>query len=128
VGKILDPCRGKGAFSDKMICDWCEINEGQDFLRYLKVVDWCFSNPPYSLLNKFTRHAMSISENIVWLIPPWKIFQAYGLVKAINEWGGIKEIRWYGTGARLGFPMGNGIGAVHLKRKYVGDMEQSFYD
>jgi hypothetical protein len=31
-GKILEPCRGKGAFSDLMPgCDWCEIDEGKDF-------------------------------------------------------------------------------------------------
>lgn len=128
-GNILDPCKGEGVFSDIMTdCDWCEINQGRDFFDYNKQVDWIISNPPYSALNKFTRHAMDISDNVVWLIPIWKIYQAFGLVKTISDWGGIKEHRWYGTGSKLGFPMGNAIGAIWLQKGYEGKTLNSFYE
>lgn len=59
---------------------------------------------------------MKLADNIVFLIPVWKAFNAYGLQLASREYGNIKEIRWYGTGGKLGFPMGNGIGAVYWKK------------
>lgn len=128
-GKILDPCRGSGQFSNKIKnCEWCEISEGKDFFDYTNKVDYIISNPPYSILNKFTRHALTLSDNVIWLVPVWKIFQAYGLIKTINQYGGIKHIRWYGTGAKLKFPMGNAIGAVHIRKNYKESLVQSFYE
>jgi hypothetical protein len=127
-GAILEPCRGNGVFSDRMNCEWCEITEGKDFFEYDKNVDWIITNPPYSLIRKFFLHSMEISDNIVFLIPIHKMFMAMGLVIEIEKYGGIKEIRWYGTGSKLKFPMGNGIGAVHLKKNYSGPMYQSFHE
>lgn len=40
----------------------------------------------------------------------------------------IYEIRWYGTGGKLGFPMGNGVGAVYWKKNFFGDMKTSYYE
>jgi len=127
-GSVLDPCRGNGEFSDKLGCDWCEIDEGKDFLAYAGSVDWIISNPPYSKLNKFTRKAMQVADNVVWLVPVWKMMQAYGLVRAIYDFGGLEHIRWYGTGGSLGFPMGNGIGAVHISRKAGLETSTSFFN
>ena len=39
TGRILDPCRGEGAFYDNYPegdHDWCELGEGRDFLQYQK--------------------------------------------------------------------------------------------
>lgn len=127
-GRILDPCKGKGVFSNILDCDWCEITEGKDFFDWNEKVDWIISNPPYSMIRKFVLHSFDVADNVVYLIPGWKAFNAYGLVRASNEYGGIKEIRWYGTGAKLNFPMGNGIGAVYWKKDYKGPMYQSFYE
>ena len=42
--RVLEPCKGDGAFYDQLpqdtINDWCEINEGRDFLSY----DTCLAN------------------------------------------------------------------------------------
>jgi hypothetical protein len=128
-GKILEPCRGQGVFTDLMPgCDWCEINEGKDFFDYDKKVDWIISNPPYSLIRKFVLHSFKVADNIVYLIPVWKAFNAIGLQNELRSYGGIKEIRWYGGGGKLGFPMGNGIGTVYWKKDYTGPIHTTFYE
>ena len=73
TGKVLDPARGQGAFHGHFPAsldrDWCEITEGRDFLDWQRPVDWVMTNPPWSRLRDFTRHAMRIAPNIVWLTP-----------------------------------------------------------
>lgn len=129
MGKILEPCRGTGVFTNLLpMSDWCELEEGKDFFQYKEKVDWIISNPPYSIMRKFILHSFELSDNIVYLIPVWKAFNAYGLVKSALEYGGIKEIKWYGTGSKLKFPMGNGIGAVHWKKDYTGPTYNTFYN
>lgn len=128
VGKILEPCRGDGVFTDLLsTASWCEINEGKDFFSWNQKVDWIISNPPFSNMRKFILHSFKIADEIVYLVPVWKIYLSYGLVKETLKFGGIKEIRWYGTGGSLGFPMGNGIGAVHWSRNHNGTISQSFW-
>ena len=34
----------------------------------------------------------------------------------------------YGTGGKLGFPMGNAVGAMHIERGWQADTRFSFYD
>jgi len=128
-GKILEPCKGGGVFTNLLPgADWCGINEGKDFFDYHHKVDWIISNPPYSLIRLFVLHSFGICDNIVYLIPTWKAFNAYGLVKETSKYGGIKEMRHYGTGSKLGFPMGNGISAIYWKRDYSGPIYTSFYE
>lgn len=128
TGSILEPCRGDGVFTDLIPnAQYCEINEGKDFFSWNQKVDWIISNPPFSIMRKFILHSFKVADNIVYLVPVWKIYLPYGLVKETTKYGGIKEIRWYGTGSSLGFPMGNGIGAVHWKRGYNGPIHQSFF-
>ena len=73
TGKVLDPARGQGAFYDRFPVhlerDWCQITENRDFLDWQQPVDWVMTNPPWSRLRDFTRHAMRIASNIVWLAP-----------------------------------------------------------
>ena len=57
-GKMLEPCRGEGAFYTAMQeynddVDWCEISEGKDFFDYNGKVDWIITNPPYSIFDDF---------------------------------------------------------------------------
>lgn len=128
TGKILEPCKGMGSFTDHLPnCDWCELDEGKDFFEYSTKVDWILSNPPYSLIRKFILHSFEMCDNIVYLIPVWKAFNAINLQYSLRDYGGIKEIRWYGGGGKLGFPMGNGIGAVYYKRNYDGPIYTTFY-
>jgi hypothetical protein len=38
----------------------------------------------------------------------------------------MPEIRLYGTGGTLGFPMGNAVGAIHCQRGYSGPTQWSY--
>ena len=53
--KVLEPFKGEGAFynsfPDFVNKDWCEIEEGRDFLNYNEPIDWVISNPPFRLEN-----------------------------------------------------------------------------
>ena len=72
-GRLLDPCRGQGAFYNAMLpysddVRWCEIAEGRNFLAYREPVDWIITNPPWSKFRPFLRHAMELAPNIVFLV------------------------------------------------------------
>jgi hypothetical protein len=74
--KVIEPCRGKGAFYDNLPItvqkDWCEINEGRDYLTYEGEVDVTLSNPPFvprTLFWQFHQKAMDTTRRaIYWLI------------------------------------------------------------
>jgi hypothetical protein len=131
TGVILDPCRGQGAFHKFMPSGspYCEITEGIDFLKWTDKVDWCISNPPYSIFRKFFEKGFEVSDNCVWLIPTWKAFSGAGLITSSRKYGGMAHMRHYGTGTKLGWsPLANSISAVYYKRGYKGDISQSWYD
>ena len=65
-GRVLDPCRGDAQPFYKVLLkqprcsvDWCEIGEGRDFLRYNQKLDWIISNPPWSKILVFIKHALA---------------------------------------------------------------------
>ena len=65
----LDPCRGQGAFHNKLEGDWCEIDEGKDFFEYNSKVDTIIGNPPYSILSKWLDHSYTIAQKkIIYVI------------------------------------------------------------
>lgn len=127
-GTILDPCKGKGAFysnyPDKCKKDYCEIDEGKDFLELdeTKHYDWIISNPPYSCYNLFHEKAMKICDNIVWLIPINKLSSSSKRVADLAKWGGVPYILLC-TGSESKFPFGFSIGAVYYKKGYKGPIE-----
>jgi hypothetical protein len=129
-GVILDPCRGAGAFHDLLPegSPWCEITEGRDFFSWTEHVDWVVSNPPYSMTRPWFRHSYTVADHLLYLIPLRNLFSGYGFVREVYEFGGIAAIRLYGTGGRLGFPMGNAVGAVHVVRDLTGPTDVTFYD
>lgn len=128
TGRILEPCKGSGSILQFLPgADWCEIVDGKDFFKWNAQVDWIISNPPYSQFNEWLQHSFDICENVVYLIPLQKIFNAYGVIKICRNRGWMKHIRFYGGGSRLRFPMGNAIGAVHFIRGYSGETSWSFY-
>lgn len=69
TGRLLDPCRGEGAFYDAYHGpkDWCEISEGRNFYEYQGHVDWIVTNPPWSDIRGFVLKGMQVSENVVYL-------------------------------------------------------------
>lgn len=129
AGKILEPCKGAGVFLEFLPSDthWCEISEGVDFYEWTSCVDWIISNPPYSQTRPWLKHSYQIADNIVYLVPFRNITSGYGLLVEMREYGWMKEVRCYGTGGKLGFPMGNAIVAIHIERGYRGDTGFSFY-
>lgn len=129
-GRILDPCRGKGAFTDQLPADtpWCEITDGRDFFDWRDPVDWVISNPPYSMTREWFRHSYTIADHLLYLVPLRNVFSGYGFIREIHDYGGIAEIRVYGTGGSLGFPMGNAVGAFHIERGFAGLTRFSIYE
>lgn len=125
-GKVLDPCRGDGAFIDQfpehVVGRWCEIAEGRDFLDWQEPVQWIITNPPWSEFRGFLVHGMKVSENVVYLAA----FNHYG-TKARQS-----DIRRYGFGMRSvlfvptpkGFPpSGLQLCAIWLQRGWAGPCE-----
>lgn len=129
-GVVLDPCRGKGAFTDALPVGspWCEIDDGRDFFSWTERVDWVIGNPPYSMTRPWFRHSYDIADHLLYLVPLRNVFSGYGFIREVFEFGGIRAIRVYGTGGRLGFPMGNAVGAFHVERGYSGSCVWSFHD
>lgn len=122
-GEVLEPFKGDGIFLRYLPAAlWCEIDEGRDFFDWDRSVDWIISNPPYSQTRQCFKHACSLAEHVVFLVPLRNVFSGYGFVKELQRVGGLQEIRLYGTGSRLGFPMGNCIGAIHWSRRCRGPM------
>jgi hypothetical protein len=121
-GTILDPCRGKGAFHKQLPegSPWCEITEGRDFFAWTDPVEWIVGNPPYSQTSAWFKHSFALAAHVLYLLPLRHMFSAYGRLTQVAEYGGIREVRLYGGGTRLGFPMGNAVGAVHIQRGYTG--------
>ena len=120
-GKVLEPCKGEGAFLNYLPkdSDWCEITEGRNFYDYNKKVDWIVTNPPYSDYNRFLKHSFSLAENIVLLVPVAKMFKSMGTLYNIMQYGGIVEIHTL-PASRAGFPFGFPCAVYYLKKGYSG--------
>lgn len=122
AGKILDPCKGDGAFIKRLPGDaeWCELREGRDFFNHTEHVDWIVGNPPYSIFRDFLAHSYNIADNILYIVPTNKIFQSFKIMDMIDRNGGIHTMLVYGGGQNVGFPFGFSVGAFYFKKGYVG--------
>ena len=129
-GVVMEPCRGSGVIYNLLPSGalWCEIEEGVDFLNDSRKSDWIISNPPYNLTRLFLRQAFLLTDHVVFLVPARNVFSGYGTVREAHTFGSLKDLRWYGTGSSLGFPMGNGVAAFHWERGYRGLLNESFYE
>jgi len=117
-GRMLEPCRGAGAFLKAMKgADWCEIERGRNFFDYKKNVDWIVTNPPWSLLRAFLKKAMEVSDNVVFLCTV-NHFWTKARVADIKEAGFYTaEIALIDPYPNPEFPAsGFQLGAIHLKR------------
>jgi len=129
-GKILDSCKGDGAFLKHLPKDteWCEIREGIDFFAYHAKVDWIIGNPPYSNYAKWIYHSMTIADKFAYIFPTQKPFCSYTMFKKVRVWGGIKHIRIYGTGTSIGWTFGYAVGAIYWEKGWRGGLEFSYYE
>ena len=128
TGKILDPCRGDGAFFRHLPAnaEWCEIEQGRDFFLWTEPVDWLIGNPPYAVFSDWLRHSFTLAHDIVYLIPVNKVFNSYTMMRDIAAWGGVREVYTIAAGSTIRFPVGFAVGAVHLQRGYRGGMMTTF--
>jgi hypothetical protein len=122
-GKCLDPCKGDGAFYRYLPqgAEYCEINEGTDFLLYNKKVDWIIGNPPYSIFEDFLKKSFEISDNVSFLVPTNKIFQRQIIMNMIMKYGGIRSMIIFGSGQLIDFPFGFSVGNFHFQKDYKGE-------
>ncbi len=128
TGKLLDPCRGEGAFYNNFSTsnkDWCELGEGKDFLQYTDKCDWIITNPPWSKMQKFLEHGMKLSDNIVYLVT----FNHYTTKKRMRDMRNygfaLKEV--YCVPTPKEFPqLGFQVAAVHTQKNWKGGVTMSY--
>ena len=131
TGKILDPCRGLNKVFHNIMpedADWCEIQEGKNFFDYQEKVDWIIGNPPYSIFHEWMEHSFEIADNIVYLVPTFKIFNALGLCRMYRQNGRIKHIRFYDTGKKIEWSRSRPIVAVWFQKNYLSYTSWSYYE
>ena len=120
-GRILEPCRGDGHFLRFLPkgTEWCEINDGRDFLQWNQPVDWIITNPPWSKIRAFLAHAMSLSTDVVFLLTINHVWTK-ARIRDIRQAGfGIKEIVL--VEMPQSFPQsGFQLGAVHVSKGWTG--------
>lgn len=129
-GRILEPCKGDGAFLKHLPNDthWCEIREGIDFFKHGEKYDWIIGNPPYSMYAKWVYHSMTLAPRFVYLLPCDKPFISYKMYRTMRKWGMVKHIRVYGVGSKLNFPVGFAVGAIYWEKGWQGGLTHSFYE
>ena len=129
TGRILDPCRGTGAFYDNFNTDdkdWCELAEDKDFLTYNKKVDWIITNPPWSKMQKFLAHGMQIADNIVYLTTI-NHYTTKRRIRDMREAGfALKEIYCVDTPKKPWPQLGFQLAAVHTQRDYTGGINMTY--
>lgn len=124
-GKLLEPCRGKGAFYKLMPkgSPWCEIAEGRDFMAYKGRVDWVVTNPPWSELRAFLKKSMEVADNVVFLCLVNAIFMK-ARMRDIREAGFVvNEILLVPTPKAPWTQTGFCLGAVHICKTSAGDTD-----
>lgn len=121
-GICLDPCRGDGAFYRHLPdgAEWCEVRDGRDFFDFTNRVDWIIGNPPYSIFEDWLRHSFEIANDVAYILPTNKVFQRQVIMSMINQYGGVKALKVYGSGSVVGFPFGFSVGTFHFQRGWSG--------
>ena len=120
-GRILEPCKGDGAFVRAMPgCDWCEIDEGRDFLEVRGHWDWIVTNPPWSRIRDFIQHSMEVADNIVFLclINAW--FMSARQRDIAQSRFGLVEVLHVQTPPKPWPQAGFSLGAGWLRRGWSG--------
>ena len=126
-GRVLDPCRGQGAFYNAFAklpgvkAQSCELAEGRDFFAEHRHYDWIITNPPWSKFRRFLNHAMTIADNIVFFATLTH-FCTRARLRDLAEAGfGMREAVLFNTPPRPWPGGGFQLCAMHLQRGYQGD-------
>ena len=121
-GRIVDPCRGGGAFADLMPgCDWFEITEGRDFLAAAGHWDWAVTNPPWGRkFRPILEHCMQVADNVV-LLANLNVWMTKVRLQAIKNAGfGIVEALAVDTPPPPWPQQGFQLAAVWIRRGWSG--------
>lgn len=126
-GRILEPCKGAGAFVRAMPgCDWCEIDEGRNFLTTEGRWDWIVTNPPWSQFRAFLGRSMAVADNVVILSLVNAFFMRARVDDMRRAGFGIVEILMLPTPAKPWPQTGFQLGATHIRRGYAGPTTLSY--
>ena len=133
-GFCLDPCKGLGAFYDALPepKDWCEIQQGRDFLKYepTQKISWVITNPPWSAkeYRPIARRCFELADNVVFLV---RLHNGLGTTARHNDYREfghrIKEIilcPWEGVGFP---PEGFALAVIHWKKGWQGDCTWTYW-
>jgi hypothetical protein len=136
TGFCLDPCRGDGAFYNHLPepKDWCEIEEGRDFLYYVpnQKIDYIITNFPWSAkaFRPLVRKACKISDNVIHLVRLHNVFGTIARHKDFrDEDHRLKEliiVPWRDTfinKSQEGFC----LCVIHTQKNYNGDCKWSYW-
>lgn len=134
-GTCLEPCAGDGAFYDSLPepKDYCELQEGKDFLDYKEKVDWIITNPPWSSKSyrAVAGHAFELAEHVVFLV---RLHNAFGTYARHNDWKqhghGLKEIiicKWQEAFDNTKSPEGFALCVVHWQKGWDGKCEWNYW-
>jgi hypothetical protein len=110
---VLDNAYGEGAFynnfSENVLKQKCEIQDGSDFYEWKYPVDWCVTNPPYSHLDKWLEYSCKISRKGFGYIIGWNNLTAKRIEMCNSEGFYLTKIlmlkvfKWYGMSAFVVF-------------------------
>jgi len=118
-GRVLDPCRGRGAFYDAFPRDckrlWCEKSEKRDFFSWTEKVDWIISNPPWSLVREFLIHAYSCADHVAFLFTIEHAWLTARVVDMHVAGFGMKDI----IVVQNPYLGGKLLGMIHYQRGYA---------
>lgn len=123
TGTILEPCKGQGSFMRAMPdCEWCEIDEGRDFLAIEGQWDWIVTNPPWSKFRQFLAKAMQCAGDVVFLVTMNHFFTKARMRDVAEAGFGFVEALLVPTPPKPWPQSGFQVAAVHLRKGYHGPM------
>lgn len=132
-GRLLEPCKGRGAFTDAMYpfasngyLSYYEVDIGLDFLQGSPPAhDWIITNPPWSQLRAFLKKSMEVADNVVFLCLVNAFFMKARQQDMRKAGFGMKEILFVPTPAKPWPQTGFSLGAVHIQKNYSGPVIHS---
>jgi len=98
---------------------WREIKKNRNFFAWTQRVVWIITNPPWSQVRRFSQHALSLADHVVFLITINHLWTRARLRDIKTAGFGLREIVMMDTPADFP-PMGFQLGAVQLSRGWTG--------
>lgn len=100
--------------------EWCEIDEGIDFLTVEGKWDWIVTNPPWSKFRAFLAKSMEVADNVVFLALLNAWFMRARVADMRKADFGLVEVLMLDTPPKPWPQTGFQLAAVHAKRGHRG--------